>query len=307
MATVLLAEAATIVLPAKYKATTIVLVDPRQPRVTNSEAVISGIGSDAAAVESQVELIESSSLARKVVARLGLDQDSDFVAPSLLERLTEALLPAAAQDSQNVADRNVSRLVSRFQKNLSVRRRGLTYVLEISFSSTDPVKAARISGAVAEAYLDDQRSAKTDITTRASGWLGDRIGEMRDRVRTSEQAVAAYKSGNNIVDVTQGNRLLNRQTEDLTQQLALARTRTADARARFERVQQAAKQSGDPAALNESLQSQVIANLRSQYAETARVDAEYNAPLQAKYPGWWQCAPSSPTFAARSTARSPAS
>ena len=281
---VIAAAAATVIVPAKYKATTIVLVDPRQQRVTNSEAVISGIGSDAAAVESQVELIESSSLARKVVARLNLDQDPEFAAASLLERLTEAVLPAGPE-SQRLAERRISSLVSKFQKNLSVRRRGLTYVLEISFSSTDAAKAAHISGAVADAYLDDQRQAKADITARASGWLGDRIEEMRERVRASERAVADYKSSKSIVDVTQGNRLVSRQIEDLTQQLALTRTRTADARARLERMQQAAKQNGDPAALSESLQSPVIANLRSQYAEAARVDAEYNALYGAKYPG----------------------
>src|SRR5262245_3487679 len=74
VATVVAAGMIVFVMPPKYKATTIVLVDPRQPRVTNTEAVISGIGSDAAAVESQVELIESSSLAKKVITRLGLDQ-----------------------------------------------------------------------------------------------------------------------------------------------------------------------------------------------------------------------------------------
>src|SRR5262249_51214757 len=111
------------------------------------------------------------------------------------------------------------------------------------------------------------------------------IQELRERVRVSEQAVAAYKSANNIVDVTQGNRLINRQVEDLTQQLALARSRTADARARLERVQQATKRINDPAALSESLQSQVIANLRSQYTEAARVEAEYNALYGSRYPG----------------------
>src|ERR1043166_5452291 len=74
-ATVVAAGIATVVLPPKYKGTTIVLVDPRQPRVTNTEAVLAGIGADAAAVESQVELIESSSLAKRVIARLNLDQD----------------------------------------------------------------------------------------------------------------------------------------------------------------------------------------------------------------------------------------
>ena len=46
-------------LPPKFKGTTVLLIDPRQPRVTTSEQVLAGIGSDAAAVESQVELIES--------------------------------------------------------------------------------------------------------------------------------------------------------------------------------------------------------------------------------------------------------
>ena len=30
-----------------------------------------------------------------------------------------------------------------------------------------------------DAYLDDQRAAKADITQRASGWLGERIEAMR--------------------------------------------------------------------------------------------------------------------------------
>src|SRR5262245_38361252 len=68
--TVLLAGSALMLLPASYRATTIVLVDPRQPRVTSSEAVMSGIGADAAAVESQVEIIDSSALARKVIDQL---------------------------------------------------------------------------------------------------------------------------------------------------------------------------------------------------------------------------------------------
>jgi polysaccharide biosynthesis transport protein len=108
---------------------------------------------------------------------------------------------------------------------------------------------------------------------------------MRDRVRKAEEAVADYRSANNIVDVTQGNKLINRQVEDLTQQLALTRSRTAEARARLERVQQATQRNNDPAALSEALQSQVIANLRSQYAEASRVEAESGAINGDRHPG----------------------
>jgi len=285
LAIVGLAAAALAILPPKYKATTIVLVDPRQPRVTQNEAVIAGIGADAAAVESQAELIESSALAEKVIKRHNLDADPDFTSPSLVETVVDSILALIGRTSENPDERRMSRLVYKFQQGLTVRRRGLTYILEINYVSKDPVKAARLSGAVADAYLDDQRSAKSTITTRATSWLGDRIEEMRDRVRTSERAVADYKSANNIVDVTQGNRLVARQVEDVTQQLAQSRARAADARARLERVQQVSSRAADPAALSESLQSQVIANLRSQYAEAARSEAEFNALYGSRYPG----------------------
>ncbi len=282
LATVIVAAAVLVLLPPKYKATTVVLIDPRQPRVTNSEAVLSGIGSDAAAVESQVELIESSALAKKVIASLDLANDPEINSASMIERVSRGLLFLVGHDHAGAPEREANRLVYRFQSGLSVRRRGLTYILEISYSAKDPQKATTISNAVAEAYLEDQRAAKSGITDRASGWLGDRIEEMRDRVRLSERAVAEYRASNNSVDVTQGNKLINKQVEDLTQQLTLARSRTADARARLTQVE-AAKQSGG-AALNEALQSPVIASLRAQYAQAAGLESEYRALYGERHP-----------------------
>jgi polysaccharide biosynthesis transport protein len=284
LATVLVAGIALVVIPPRYKATTVVLVDPRQQRVTNSEVVISGIGADAAAVESQVELIESSALARKVIERLKLTQDPDFAKISVLEQIGEGLLALVGQASPNTEERRLNRLVYKFQNGLNVRRRGLTYVLEISYTAGTPAKAALISGAVADAYLDDQRAAKAEITARASGWLGERIEGMRDQVRDAERAVADYKSANSMVDVTQGNKLISRQIEDLTQQLALSRTRTADAWARRERVEQVARNTTDPATLAEALQSQTIAGLRTQLAEAARAEAESHALYGDRHP-----------------------
>ncbi len=284
LATVLVAGSTLIVIPPRYKATTVVLVDPRQPRVTNSEAVLAGIGADAAAVESQVELIESSALARKVIDRLKLAGDPDFATTSILEQIGEGLFALLGHAPANTEEKRLNRLVYKFQSGLTVRRRGLTYVLEMSYVAKTPAKAALISGAVADAYLDDQRAAKADVTARASGWLGERIEAMRGQVRDAERAVADYKSANSMVDVTQGNKLISRQIEDLTQQLALARTRTADAWARRERVEQVTKQTTDPAVLAEALQSQTIANLRTQLAEVARAEAENNALYGNKHP-----------------------
>jgi polysaccharide biosynthesis transport protein len=278
------AAAALLIVPARYSATATIIVDPRQPRVTASESVLSGIGSDAAAVESQVDLITSSALAQRVIERLDLTHDPEFTSVSTVQRLATGLLSVVGINRSADEEARVSWVLRRFQENLDVRRRGLTYVIEVSFTSMVPAKAARIANAVAETYRDDQRSAKVDATMRASTWLNDRIEELRAKVRDSDKAVADYKAANNIVDTAEGIKLIQRQVETLNQQLILARASMAEARARLEQVQQVSAQSGNPAALNEALQSPVVANLRVQYAEVARSEAELSAALGDHHP-----------------------
>src|ERR1700733_14866323 len=143
LATAILATAALIGIPPKYQETAVVMVDPRQLHVTDTPTVLTGIGADAAAVESQVELITSTALARKVIAAANLENDPEFSRPSLGDEI-RAFVGGDPDVLQRTKD---ERLISNVQKNLTVHRRGQTYVLEINFSAKDAVKAARIANA----------------------------------------------------------------------------------------------------------------------------------------------------------------
>jgi polysaccharide biosynthesis transport protein len=66
-------------------------------------------------------------------------------------------------------------------------RVGMSYVLDISYTANDPDRAAQIADAVADAYIVDQLDAKFHANRRASNWLQDRVGGLRD------EAVAAEK------------------------------------------------------------------------------------------------------------------
>ncbi len=179
-AIIALAVLALAIISPRYTATAILLADPRQQRVVTSEAVLAGIGSDAAAVESQVELIASRALAQRVVGNLGLGQDPEFAPGGLLGGAVDAAAALFGISREKDEQKRLEEIVDRFQEALKVQRRGLTYVLEVSFSSRDPSKAARITNAVTEAYLADQIGAKYDATFRASGWLNERLTELRN-------------------------------------------------------------------------------------------------------------------------------
>lgn len=284
-ATVLaLVVAGLLLTTARFTALTILIVDPRQPRVLQSEVVLQGIGSDAAAIESQVEVIQSTTLARQVIAQLDLANDPEFTRPSLVERLTAPVREALGRTRTLSPEEQAERVLTKFADNLRVARRGLTYVLEIRFTSEKADKAALVANAVAAAYVAEQSAAKNAATSQAAGWIGDRLGELRRQVAEAERAVATFKAENSIVDTGEGRTLDERQIQDLNQQLVLARARTAEARARLEQVSKASVASVGSGAIPEALLSPVITNLRTQYAEAARREAEVLSTLGPKHP-----------------------
>ena len=70
-----------------------------------------------------------------------------------------------------------------------------------------------------------------------------------------KKAVADYKASNKIVNVTQGNKLVAKQIEDINQQIALARSRKAEAQGRLDRVKEASRGPDSTSGLVEVLQS----------------------------------------------------
>ncbi|GGK34089.1 GumC family protein [Salinarimonas ramus] len=258
--------------PERYAASAILLVDPRQQNVLSSESVLSGFGQDAAAVESQVELITSTAVLGRVVAEEGLASDPDFVSAGLRGRVMQALGLSAPEASSPERDAQIA--LSALARSLWVQRRGLTYILEVGVTTGDPQKSARLANAVAETYLGELVGARVDATRTANDFLADRIDDLRARLEISEQAVADFRSSNEILDVGQGDTLLDRRVAQLGADLAAARARVIEAQARRDQLALVGERLGDLGSLGEALQSPVVAELRVEYAELERNAAE---------------------------------
>ncbi len=110
---------------------------------------------------------------------------------------------------------------------------------------------------MADAYFEEQVRAKFDATRIAAKWLGGQIDALKNRVVTSEQAVADYRSANNLA-VSQGVTVNDQQITDLNSKLIAARVQTAEARAKFDQVQQLAKTGGDAGGLNAAVSSEMV-------------------------------------------------
>ncbi|AUC96071.1 exopolysaccharide biosynthesis protein [Bradyrhizobium sp. SK17] len=261
-----------------YTALATMIIDTRKFQAIQQQSPVNDVPVDSSAVESQVEILKSENVALAVIRDLKLADDPEFVgsrtgAAGAVLDFVSGLFAGRAPLSEFDRTR---RAVRTFQKQLDVRRRGMTYVIEISFRSLDPERAAQIANAVADAYIVDQLDSKYQATRRASVWLQDRIQELRSQASNAERAVLDYKKANNIV-TSSGKLLDEQQLGELNTQLVQVKSQVADAKAKLDRIEAVVKAGAPDATVADTLNNQVITKLRSQYLELANREADWSS------------------------------
>ncbi|MBH0237138.1 GumC family protein [Methylobrevis albus] len=260
-----LAVVAFLMMPVRYAATALILVDPRTPRVTLQEDVLPGIGSDAVALESIVQVSASDGFVAPLFDKLGIVDDPEFNQRSMF----------GTMPSRNA-------MLERFRERIYIARRGITYVVEVSFTSNDREKAARYANTIAETFVAEQSGMRVEAATEAADWLRTRLTALAEAVRKSEAAVAAARAEFGIVDAGNNATVREQELSDLVQQVALARSQAEQARARYDQARIGA---ADP--LSEGAQetsSNVLSDLRLQHAQVVRQMAELQLTYGERHP-----------------------
>lgn len=276
-----------LVVPHRFTAVTEILIEPSDLRAVPNEAKPPNPASDTALlqVDSQVRVLTSDAVLRRVVDHEGLAQDPEFSrgGPSLLRGLLDQF-SAALQRRQAPTKPDASlAALNELRRRVVVKRAERTYVVDIAVNSEEPAKAARLANAVAQAYLEEQTQVRADAARQVSRSLTARLNELKQSVQTAEDRVQAFKVSHNIVGAN-GQLINEQQLADLNNQLASARARTAAAKARLDQIEALQRSKTEIGAFPEAVQSQTITALRSQYAEVMRREAEQTTSLGERHP-----------------------
>ena len=275
-----------------YTAAATLLIDPSQGNALAGDPTFAYGGYlDDGKLESELAIIGSTNVARRVVDKLKLaNQDGPAVsASSPAASLTDWLValvsgqPAKSEPPVEITADPREKLAQGLQGGIGVKRSGFSYLINVSYTSDNPSEAAAVANAFAEEYLVDQLESRYEATRRTNDWLNERLGDLRNKVRDSERAVEIYKTQNNIVD-TAGTTLGDQQIARFNEQLILARAETAQARASFEQLQAAVKRGGDVSSFADAAQSAAIGLLRSKASEVRRELAELSAKYGSRHP-----------------------
>src|SRR6266436_5559810 len=278
--------------PYKYTAQADMIIDTKRVTWTQTEMASENRTVEDASVESEIETTKSEKVAEAVIRRLHLTEDPEFVgAGSGLRRRIFSLFKLGSGPEQEPSnDELMRRVVGSVKDNLRVTRLGRSYIEQIAYTSLDRDKAAKIANAFAVAYIEDQLQAKFEATRRASAWLEQRIGELRQQASDAYKAVQDFKSKNGIIISVDGKLASEVELDQLGIALAKARADTSQAKARFDRIERvlAQRQSKetfdipDPV-VTDALNNPVITKLRQQFLDDQSKESEWSSRYGADH------------------------
>jgi capsular exopolysaccharide synthesis family protein len=233
--------------PPVYSATALVMINPRQERVVNSQELLGDLPRDSSAIDSEIEVLRS---------------------PALMSELAEALGMMRRSTSANGAGASSS-ATDNLASAIDVRRRGLTYVIEIGARSTDPHRAQLIANTYADVYITSQVTNRSDAAQRANSWLARRLAELREDVQQKESAAETFRVQNGLM-AAQGSSLAETQITNVQTQVLQAQADLAAAQARYQQLQDLRASGASLETIGNIINSETIHSLRDREADIAR-------------------------------------
>jgi len=278
--------------PSKYTAQADMIIDTKKVTWTQTEMASENRNVEDASVESEIETTKSEKVVEAVIRRLHLTEDPEFVGsgPGLRRRIFSLFkLTGPEQEPSNIE--LTQRVLAAVKENLRVTRLGRSYIEQIAYTSLNRDKAATIANAFADAYIEDQLQAKFEATRRASAWLEQRIGELRQQASDAYKAVQDFKSENSIIIGVDGKLASEVELDQLGIALAKARADTSQARAKLDRISRVLEQRSDKEnsfnipdpVVTDALSNPVITKLRQQFLDDQNKESEWSARYGADH------------------------
>ncbi|MFZ6764656.1 GumC family protein [Pseudoroseomonas sp. WGS1072] len=286
-----------------YSSSAMVMLNTRQLHYAELREVLTGpaTGIDGNAVRSEVEILTSPQLMRRVVEDLELTKLADFQpTPPLSARIVGGLADLASRAGLTSAARMLDGwtdalagdpdeqtrfeiAVASYQRGLSVFNTGRSFVINVTFQASSPELATRIVNRHVDLYIEDQRRIKNEALTAARSWLDREVEEQANRLRLAERELQEYRERFQLYQPG-GTSLTAQRLAEMNAQLTMARADLAQREARLQRVRESRSLAAAGDADTDVQASATISRLREQEAIARRREAEMAAQFGNSHP-----------------------
>jgi succinoglycan biosynthesis transport protein ExoP len=254
-------------------------------------------------IQTQVEILQSDTLALKVIRDLDLEKTRDFKprwSPigAVLGLFASKGIPDPVSASLEDAPGRRGYATRVFSNHLKVRPIAGSRLIEVNFTSSDPKLAAAVVNDLTRVLMDYAFNRRNSATNQTSHWLGNQVADLKKQAHDLQVKVVELQRYTGIYSLgedSQGRDQVYSATLDQLQQATTALSSATSSRimkgALYDTIRQ-----GDPEMIStlagagigsgSSVQSSLalLQNLRTQQATAAAQLAQDTSKFGSDYP-----------------------
>ena len=283
-----------------YTATSVIVFDRNDTRPYEAVVEAQRQERDRSTMETELDVIRSRVFIGVVVDALNLVKDpyyNTYLPPPppisedwlqarvnwLLKKITrqndaEKLRRARNMSPNAQRDRAISKLLATF----IVDRKGESLALSIKVDQIDPQRAAEIADAIARHYVAWTSRLKEVATTNTVKYLRKQANDLAVTIANKEREIAAFTSESGLTFDPKDD-LLRARTEQLNEQLTLARVEEAGAWAKVKEAKQRLQEEGQ-ADIGKVFTSALLTNLRTEEGRLQRLRGQLTSKFGDSHP-----------------------
>jgi len=265
-ATVVAAIIVTLFMPKTYEASASLLVDSRDEQ--SIAGTMPNPRDRIGFMQTQIDIINSMEVARRVVKNLKLDESA----------------AAKAQWQADGAKGSFDDWLAGGM--LSGLKVGSTQssVITLTYSAHDPKFAATAANAFAKAYMEMTLYLRVEPTKQAAGWFEEQLKSLRDQFEIAQAKLAKFQREKGIIATDERVDVENARLAELSTQSLQAQASTFESASRSGM----ASRSTDPATLPEVLGNPVIQSLKAEVLRGEAKLQELSTRLGPNHPQYQQ-------------------
>ncbi|TMG89319.1 MAG: chain length determinant protein EpsF [Betaproteobacteria bacterium] len=246
-ATILAATVGSFLLPKTYRATVSLLVDAKNEQSLSNVLPLILPQEKLSYLQTQMDIITSKRVARKVVQDLKLAEN-----PSTRAAFERAGGEGAIEEW----------LAESLLKKLKVET-SQSSIIQVTFSSADPHHSAGIANAFAKAYIDTMLELRVEPTRQAAEWYDEQLKTLRANLEDAQAKLTNYLQREGIVSVDERSDVDSTRLGALSEQVVKAQEQTFQWSAREQQAREFLKRGGSLDRLPDVLDNPFVQRLKT--------------------------------------------
>ena len=269
-----------------YRGTAILQINKENPQIVDFKEIFAVNTMDMDYYQTQYKILESRTLARRVIQSLKLSEHPEFQPkPETPFQKWKSKLWASFSGFFGSPDQGASEdgretfLINDFLTRLKIEPIRNSRLVKIHFDSNSPSLSTQISNSLAAAYIQQNLEARFISTEQAKEWLTKQLEDLKAKVERADENLQEFGSKHDIISLDEKENVTMQRLTELNETLTKAEAERMAKEALY-------KQTGDRNfdSFPSILENKLIQDLKQTYIQLEAQYMRLSETFKPEYP-----------------------